>query len=403
MSSLRKGYLQLAMQSLRSSRTRSFMTMLGIVISVMAVIVVIAIGEGVKQQVGNQAARYGHDVLLVRPAQTGNELTGTGLPGGTGALLNATDLDVIRRTPGVSIAVPISAVSGQVQGDYKINNPLVIASTPQLEVILNQKIDYGGFFTSGDSDRTAVLGANVARELFSDNAPLGQQFIFRGQTFLVSGVFKEFAAAPFSLEANYNQAIFIPYAAAQNLLGFAPQINQIFVKTKAQTNVAEVARSVQAAITDAHGGTNDSVVLPPGAKGVSSDETLRLLTLMTIGVALIALILGGVSIMNMMLVSVTERIHEIGLRKAIGATNHQIMRQFVTEAAAISAVGSFVGLLGSLGLIGLLRLYTGLQPVIVWQVAILTPLIALATGIFFGSIPALKASRMDPIEALRHE
>lgn len=368
-----------------------------------AVTSVVAIGEGVKQQVGNQAARYGNDVLLVRPAQTGTELAGTGLPGGTGALLNATDLDVIRRTPGVSIAVPLSAISGSVRGDYTINNPLVIASTPQLDTVLNQKIDYGGFFTASDNDRTAVLGANMARKLFSDNAPLGQRFTFRGKTFMVSGVFKEFAAAPFSLEANYNQAIFIPYAAAQNLLGVAPQINQIFVKTKAHANVMDVTRAVQVAITDAHGGANDTVVLPPGAKGVGSDETLHLITLMTIGVSLIALVLGGVGIMNMMLVSVTERIHEIGLRKAIGATNSQIMRQFVTEAAAISAVGSFIGLLGSFSVIGMLDFYTSLHPVIVWPVALLTPLVAFTIGVFFGSIPALKASRMDPIEALRHE
>jgi putative ABC transport system permease protein len=403
MSSLRKGYLHLAMQSIKVSRVRSFMTMLGIVISVMSVILVVAIGEGVKQQIGNQSARYGQDVLLVHPSQSGNELTGSGLPGGTSTLLNASDLDAVRRTPGVSVAVPLSSMSGQVQGDRTINNPLVIASTPQLDTILNQKIDYGGFFTSNDSDRTAVLGADIARKLFSDNAPLGQRFTFRGQSFIVAGVFKEFTAAPFSLEANYNQAVFIPYAAAQSLLGYAPQINQMFVKVKAGVDPTEVTHSVQAAITEAHGGTNDVVVLPPGAKGSGSNETLNLLTRMTVGVALIALLLGGVGIMNMMLVSVTERIHEIGIRKAIGATDQQIMRQFMTEAFALSFLGSLIGLLGAFATVGLLRLYTSLQPVIIWQVAVLAPLIAIAAGVFFGAIPAIKAASMDPIEALRHE
>ncbi len=403
MSSLRKGYLHLAMQSIKTSRLRSFMTMLGIVISVASVIVVVAIGEGVQQQIGNQAARYGNDVLLVRPNQAGNELTGSGLPGGTGALLSASDLTVARTTPGVSEAVPLSAVSGQIHGDYSINDPLVIATTPQLNDVLNQKIDYGGFFNASDSDRTVVLGADMANRLFSDNAPLGQRLTFRGQSFIVSGVFKEFVAAPFSLEANYNQAIFIPYAAAQELLGSAPQINQMFVKTKSGANPTDVARALQTAITEAHGGANDIAVLPPGTKGSNSDQTLHLLTLMTVGVAIIALLLGGVGIMNMMLVSVAERIHEIGLRKAIGATDRQIMRQFVTEAFAISTVGSLIGLLVAFTTVGVLRLYTSLQPVVVWQVAVLAPLIAIAAGVFFGAIPAVKAARMDPIEALRHE
>ena len=119
--------------------------------------------------------------------------------------------------------------------------------------------------------------------------------------------------------------------------------------------------------------------------------------------AVVALIVGGVGIMNMMLVSVTERIHEIGLRKAIGATNQQILRQFVTEAFALCVVGALLGLLVAFGAIGLLRLYTSLEPVVVWPVAIVAPIVAMLTGVFFGAIPALKAARMDPIEALRHE
>lgn len=403
MSSLRKGYLRLAMQSIRVSRIRSSLTMLGIVVSVAAVIVVVAIGQGVKQQIGNQAARYGKDVVLVEPSEGMNAFVGSGMPGGTATLLGTNDLDAVRRVDGVSVAVPVASLTGQVKADYAINKPLVIATTPQFGDILKQKIDYGGFFTSNDSDKTAVLGADVAQKLFSDNAPLGQHFTFRGESFVVAGVFEKFTAMPFSLEANYNQAVFIPYAAAQNMLGSALQINQIFVKTKAHANPAAVARSVNAAVTTARGGSEDTVALTADSKGTSSNETLHLLTLMTVGVAIIALLLGGVGIMNMMLVSVTERIHEIGLRKAIGATNHQIMRQFVTEAFAVSLVGSLVGTLAAFAAIGVLRLYTSLQPVVVWQAAVLAPLVAIAIGVFFGAIPALKASRMDPIEALRHE
>ena len=401
--SVRKGYLTLAIQSLRAARTRSFMTMLGIVIGVVSVIVIVSISEGVKQQIGNQAARYGRDVLLVRPNEASSSFTGSGLPGGAGTLLSSADVEKVRATAGVLQAVPISSVRGSVAGDFTLENPLVLATSPELGRILNQKILYGGFFAPEDGEHTAVLGATVARQLFQDAAPLGQKFTFRNQEFMVAGVFKEFMAAPFSLEANYNEAIFVPLTSAQAILGTPPPIQQIFVKVQPQVDATATARAIENTLREAHGGSTDAVALAPGAKGSASDQTLRLLTLMTVGVATVALVVGGVGIMNMMLVSVTERIHEIGLRKAIGATNRQILRQFVTEAFALCVVGALLGVILSFITIGLLRLYTSLQPVFVWQVVVLAPLVALATGVFFGSIPALKAARMDPIEALRHE
>jgi ABC-type antimicrobial peptide transport system permease subunit len=136
---------------------------------------------------------------------------------------------------------------------------------------------------------------------------------------------------------------------------------------------------------------------------MASNKTIHLLTLLIAGAALISLIVGGVGIMNVMLVSVTERMHEIGVRKAIGATNRQIMRQFMAEAFVLSAIGAVIGVAFSAAIVGLMRFYTGLEPVLVWQVMVIAPVIAVAIGLFFGSLPALKAARKDPIEALRHE
>lgn len=379
------------------------MTMLGIVIAVVAVIVIVSIGEGVKQQIGNQSARYGRNVLVVTPVQNDVAIVGGGLPGGSGSMLTGKDVEVAQRVAGVAAVAPLSAVEGQIRADYTLKAPLVIATNESLGDILNQKIDYGAFFSAQDGDQTAVIGADMSRKLFSDNAPLGQQFTFRGKEFLVSGVFKPFVAAPFSLEANYNEAVFIPYTAAQDILGYAPPVNQIFIKVKAGSSPNAVAKAVQTAITDAHGGTQDVQVLAPGERSSNADRTLQLITYMTFAVALLALVLGGIGIMNMMLLSVAERIHEIGLRKAIGATNRQVLRQFMTEAFAISIVGSIIGVISALIVVGLLRLYTTLQPVFVWQITLIAPAIAIAIGVFFGSIPAIKAARMDPIEALRHE
>jgi putative ABC transport system permease protein len=379
------------------------MTMLGIVISIVAVILSVSIGEGVKQQIGNQAARYGDNVLMVQPNTAAQTLVGSGLPGGVSSLLRPSDLTVVRNTPDVSAAVPLSALKGAVHGDRVVENPLVIATTPELSTILKQDVQYGGFFSEPDGHHVAVLGAAIARQLFDDTAPLGQKCRFRGHEFVVSGVFKPFPAAPFSLEANYNDAVFIPYGAAQEIYGESPAINQIFVQTTSAAVTKTVETNLAAALKTAHGDANDVVVMAPGTKATSSSQTLQLMTMMTAAIAVVALLVGGVGIMNMMLVTVTERIHEIGIRKAIGASNQQILRQFMTEAFALCIIGALVGVLVSFGAIGLLRIYTSLQPAIVWPVVLLAPCLAMAVGVFFGTIPALKAARMDPIEALRHE
>ncbi|QQS18080.1 ABC transporter permease [Candidatus Saccharibacteria bacterium] len=399
MISIRKGYLGLAMQSLRASRTRSFMTMLGIVIGVMSVILVVGIGQGVKEQIANQSARYGKDVLIVRPDASASPLGGVT----STALLEPADADTLRRSPKVQQVIPLSTMRGAMKGDHTVTNPLILATTPELGDILHQKLEFGGFFTPADGEKVAVLGKSAAAQLFDDTAPLGQRFSYRGQEFVVSGIFRSFTAAPFSLEANYNEAVFIPYAAAQSLLGSAPRMNQLFVQAKPGVDLKTLAPELQKAISDVHGGTDDVLVLAPGSKKGVAEPTLNLLKLMTMCMAVVALVVGGVGIMNMMLVSVTERIHEIGLRKAIGATNKQILRQFITEAFALCFVGALVGVLLSLAAVGALKAYTSLSPVLVWPVVLAAPLVALATGVLFGAIPALKAARMDPIEALRHE
>ncbi len=400
MISVRKGYLGLALQSLRAARTRSFMTMLGIVIGVVSVIVIAGVGQGVKEQIASQSARYGKDILIVRPNETGSLLR----DGTAGvALLEPADVDTLRRSPEVKQVVPLSTLRGAARGDKTVKNPLVLATTPELGVMLHQKVEFGGFFTPSDGEHVAVLGKGLASRLFTDTAPLGQKLTYRGQEFTVAGVFSLFPAAPFSLEANYNEAIFIPYTAATSLLGSAPRMNQLFVQAKPGTDVQKLAPKLQKAISEAHGGADDVTVFVAGSMRASVEPALRLLTLMTVCMAIVALVVGGVGIMNMMLVSVTERIHEIGLRKAIGATNKQILRQFMTEAFALCVVGAIVGVFAALAAVGLLRAYTSLAPVIVWPVVFAAPLVALLTGVFFGAIPALKAARMDPIEALRHE
>jgi putative ABC transport system permease protein len=402
--SLRRNNFKLAYRSLKAAKARSFLTMLGIIIGVMAVVLMVCIGQGVKHQISGQLGRYGKNVLLIQPG-SGNSSASllTGLSGTSSSLLTENDLRTVQKTPGIDAAVPIATATGSMRGDHSVTSPFVVATTADFAQVINQSFASGGFFDPEVDSKTVVLGESVAQKLFDDNAPLGQGLYWRGQRFIVAGVFNDFKAPPFSLEANFNNAVFVPYSTAQSLSGNVLGIYQILAKASASSQLDQTAQRTDTALVAAHGGSHDITVAPASSASTASDRTIHLLTLLVAGAAIIALIVGGVGIMDVMLVSVTERMHEIGLRKAIGATNRQIMRQFVAEAFVLSSFGALTGLVLSAAAVGLLRLYSSLQPVLVWQAFVFAPLVAIAIGLFFGSMPALKAARKDPIEALRHE
>jgi len=373
--------------------------MLGIIIGVMAVVLMVCVGQGIKQQISGQLGRYGKNVVTVQPSTSASL---SGFAGTNSSLLSQNDLTIVQKTHNIAYAVPLSAVSGTMTADHTVNAPFIVATTEDFPKVINQPIQYGGFFDPGLEDKTVVLGATVAHQLFNDNSPIGQTLTWRGRHFIVAGVFSNFNAPPFSLEANFNNAVFVPYATAQDLSGSLLGMYQIIAKVTPGADVASVSSGVHSALVAAHGGANDVSVLRANDSNVDSNRTIHQLTILVTSAAIIALIVGGVGIMNVMLVSVTERMHEIGLRKAIGATNQQIMRQFMAEAFVLSAGGALIGVVLSCAVVGWLHLYSNLQPVLVWQVLVAAPVVAVTIGLFFGSMPAFKAARKDPIEALRH-
>jgi len=399
-----QGNLGLAYRSLKAAKGRSFLTMLGIIIGVAAVVLVVCIGQGIKDQISGQLGRYGKSTLTIQPtSSSGSAGVFTGLSGTSSNLLSENDLRVVQKTKGIATAVPVSTSSGSMRGDHTVNSPFIVATTAEFTDVINQSIQYGGFFDPDIDSKTVVLGANIAHKLFNDNSPLGQTLTWRDQHFVVAGVFNTFSAPPFSLEANFNNAVFVPYSTAQDLSGSVLGMYQILAKAKPDADQRQTTDAVQAALTASHGGSRDVAVLRADETDAGSNKTIHLLTVLVAGAAIVALVVGGVGIMDVMLVSVTERMHEIGLRKAIGATNRQIMRQFMAEAFVLSATGAIIGVAVSCAVVGLMRVYTSLQPVLVWQVLVVAPVVAIAVGLFFGSMPALKAARKDPIEALRHE
>jgi putative ABC transport system permease protein len=385
--------------------------MLGIIIGITSVITVVGIGEGVKQQVSGQIHHLGNNFITIRPAQlqTGsgandnqaNLLSGLSVSGP----LTVNDIATVATTKGLANSAPLTLTSGTVKSDDGVyNDGFVIGTGDALPSLLNQSLAFGSFFTrQDDGDNVAVLGQNASNSLFNGSVPLGRSFLFHGQYFIVVGIFNQFTTTPLSQQANFNNAIFIPNSVAESLTNNTAPTYEILARPTDSTQTAAVANRIRARLNSAHGGQSGFAVLTGNQNIAANDNILELLTRLIAGVAAISLLVGGIGIMNVMLVSVAERTHEIGIRKAIGATNIQILSQFMIEATLLSLSGGLIGIVLSYVIDLGIRLATNLEPSISWQIVVLATAVTLLIGIIFGTVPAFKAARKHPIEALRSE
>jgi putative ABC transport system permease protein len=412
MSAMMRGNLRMALSGVRGAKWRSILTMMGVIVGIVAVVTVVGIGEGVKRQVAQQLDHFGSDLIVVRPGNHAKD-TSPITPGGTDAIfgmgatsgLSIHDVKAIEKTDGVAAVAPLGVVSGVVDaGGRRISDATVLATGNDLPSLLNQQVAFGDFWSSSDQNAyTAVIGSRVSAALFDENVALGHSFTFRGETFVVRGVLDEFKDVPFSPTARFDDAIFIPYQAAAHLTHADGQLYAVIARPADPNRMDDTIAAIRSELKDAHGGQEDFAVLGPKDSMQRGSEVVRLLTTWIAAVAAISLFIGGVGIMNIMLLTVTERMHEIGVRKAVGATNRQILVQFVLEATVLSVVGGIIGMLLSFAASGLLHVYTDLRPVISWYAVGVAFGVSVAIGIIFGAAPAIKAARKDPIEALRHE
>lgn len=412
MSAMMRGNFRMAVAGVRSAKWRSLLTMLGIIIGIVSVVTVVGIGEGIKRQVADQINHFGKDLITVRPGVIETEATkrvlgssdvlfGMDAVGGFGV----SDVEAVQKVPEVGIVAPLGIVPGAATTDERtLRGGVVMATNSNMLDALNQRIGYGEFWGEKNEEANfAVLGRQAAITLFDEQIPLGKTFSFRGQTFIVRGVLAEFKDLPLSPTAEFDNAVFIPYKTAARLTNNNSHLYTLLAKPANSISPQITADAITDALREAHGGEQDFTVLTPEDNIASSNNLLDLLTTWIMAVAVISLIIGGVGIMNIMLVSVTERMHEIGVRKAIGATSRQILAQFMLEAIVLSVLGGIIGILASLATQGLLIVYTDFRPVISWEAVAVATGVSLVIGIVFGTLPALKAARKDPIEALRHE
>jgi putative ABC transport system permease protein len=403
-----KNNISMALHSLRSARWRNFLTMLGIIIGVVSVVTVVSLGEGVKQQITNEISQRGENLITVLPGyqvdrKEDGTITGYNPLSAAGNVFTDDDLQVVRSVSKDAEVVPFGRITGVAETDELTMSAQIIASDGNLASVLNQPIRFGDFFRADESSREfAVIGAGVAEKLFGENAPVGKTFRIRDQQFIVRGVFERFSNdTPLLLTTNYDNAIFIPYGIGQQAMGGSSQIYQILVQPKDEQAVEATIKAINEALLVAHAGAEDFTVLRQSETLVLADNLLTVLTRMVAAVAAVSLLVGGIGIMNIMFVSVTERTREIGIRKSIGATNQQIMSQFLIEASVLSFVGGIIGIVLSFVVNILLRIFTDLQPVISLDIVLIASAVALVIGTLFGVVPAFRAARKDPIDALR--
>ena len=404
------GNYRLALNRLRGSKWHSMLTMFGIVVGIVSVITTVSLGEGVRRQVINQSSQLGNDLITVRPGKfvkrdkAGNIISvDASLAYGFGSgSLSEQDISTISKTPGVAQTSSLNLLTGGLKTDGStLESGFVLGTDPDLPQVLRHKVSYGSYFDAGDLDSSsAIIGKRVAEQLFKENIPIGQALTIRGEEFIVRGVFEEFGSSTLGQGIDLNKAAFVPRPKLKNLVGDSAPLAQILVRPK-DGQQKNVVKALTAGLTSAHGGNEDVTVLRQDESLAVASGMLQLLGQLVVAMAAVSLLVGGIGIMNIMLVSVSERTHEIGIRKAIGATNRQIRNQFMAEAVVISVVGGLVGISVSYLVSFLIRVSTNLHPVITWPVVAGSAGVALAVGVIFGTVPAIKAARKDPIESLR--
>ncbi len=399
----RNELVKLAVDSLRSGKVRFFLTALGMVIGTASVILVVSIGLTGKQFILEEIQKIGTNEIEVEYAGTTSAAHGTSQ---LGALTPEDEQAVVTQLPGIQYSSPVLAqrISISLEGGSTRETQLLGVS-PQYRLIRNLLVPEGRFFDELDEAghlKCALVTESLARQRFgSAHAAIGQELIIKRVPFTIIGVFRE-SVSDFGESEIALETVLVPHSEARLFAG-TDEVGQIYFSMRSMNNVPEATRAIKSILTARHGpdflyATQDLGDLLEMAAKISD-----IVTIVLILVAAVTLVVGGVGIMNIMLANVHSRTHEIGLRKALGATYREIRFQFLSESVIISLAGGLAGCVAGLALPVSVRLFTDYDlPINLWSVGIALAAATL-TGVIFGTLPATRAARLDPVESLRYE
>jgi putative ABC transport system permease protein len=395
---------KVALEAILSNTMRSGLTMLGVIIGVLSVILLVSIGEGARVYITKELTGLGTNLLIITPGKTSTSGGFHPPSAGTVRKLTYDDAQALRRRAWLlTDAVPMVLGTGRIKFRNIGRDTMVIGTSPEFLRVRNLFIGTGNYLTQGDVDsksKIVVLGAKVKEELFGDQNALGQVVTLSEARYRVVGVMQKKGT---SLGWDIDDIVFIPVTSGQELFD-TDGLFEILASTPRAEDVQRAIAQIKDILIRRHAHKEDFTIQTQGAMLSTMDTILSVLTAVLGGIAGISLLVGGIGIMNIMLVSVRERTREIGIRKAIGARNSDIMAQFLIEAITLSGVGGVIGILLGVGIALLIPMFVTVLPtsVSLWSIAMAFTF-SMAVGVFFGVYPARKASLQDPITALRYE
>lgn len=400
-------HLQNAQESLRSHRMRTFLTMLGITIGVASITTILALSTGASKVVVDQVNALGGNIAVVRPGHISDEpLEGlTQFPIGqnfASSTLTENDLFHIRKIEHVEAAAPLMLLTGSIKGNSAAApGTYIVASTPELQTISGLEVREGQFLDDALAINTAVIGPQLSIELFGTEESIGKTVNVRGQSFTIIGILER-ANNPINYNGvDFDQAIIINQESGQALNQGSMQIQQINIRSDSVSSLDQVIIDTNKTLLQTHMGEADFTVLSGAQIAQPTNQVFYAIAGATTAIAAISLLVGGIGIMNIMLVSVAERTREIGIRKALGASNGDIVAQFLIESLALSIGGGVSGYVLGYGVAFAISTFLTFDPIITWEIAAAAGAISLIIGMVFGLYPAIRAARKDPISALR--